>query len=163
MESIAMLIFFVCLFVGIISFGFLSSIQPIWTIIEVAVSNKLSKASKVTLLLLMLVGLPLAIISVVGAIFAPIIALIPFFYGCFFTASLALRKATRISFLILICAIIGVTGAAFASSRVQDNLSQITKITIKGNKVSVEIKDTTKTDEPGSAPRGNSGGTGQRK
>ena len=71
-------------------------IQPIWAIVDIAVSEKLSQGAKTKLLLLILIGVPVCIFSVVGIMLIPLIALIPFFYGCFFTASPAFRKATQI-------------------------------------------------------------------
>ena len=133
MEVILVGLSLISLLIGVLSSIFLFMAQPIWAIVDIAVSEKLSQGAKTTLLLLILIGVPVCIFSVVGIILIPLIALIPFFYGCFFTASSAFRKATRISFVFFAGALIGIMVSAFLSSKVRENIPQFQSLQREGS------------------------------
>jgi hypothetical protein len=116
---------------------FLTLIQPLWAIIDIAVSEKISQGAKIFLLIVILAGIPICIITVFGIIFIPFIALIPFIYGFFFTASTALRKMTRISFVFLVCASIGIAATAFLSSKVRENIEHYRDMKWKTHRISL--------------------------
>ena len=143
MEVVFAAQFFICFTVAALSVFFLFTVQPLWAIIDIAVSEKLSQGAKVTLLLLILVGAPVCIFSVVGIVLIPFIALIPFFYGCFFTASSGFRKATRFSFVFLAAALIGIGSSALLSSNVKEKIQQFRSLELKDGKIYLDSGATT--------------------
>ena len=142
MEVVFAAQFFICLVIAALSVFFLFTVQPLWTIIDIAVSEKLSQGAKITLLLLILVGVPVCIFSVVGIVLIPFIALIPFFYGCFFTASSAFRKATRFSFVFLAAALIGIGSSALLSAGIREKIQQVRSLELGDAKIYLETEET---------------------
>jgi hypothetical protein len=142
LEGVLVILCFVFFFIGAPSSVFLVWIQPLWALIDIAVSDKLSKGAKTVLLILILAGVPLCIISGFGIVFVPFILLIPLFYGFFVTASSVLRKATRISFLFLVCALIGIATTAALSSQVRANIQQFKNLKREGNRIYLESQET---------------------
>jgi hypothetical protein len=142
MEVVFAAQFFICFAVAALSAFFLFSVQPVWAIIDIAVSEKLSQGAKVTLLLLILVGAPVCIFSVVGIVLIPFIALIPFFYACFFTASSGFRKATRFSFVFLVGALIGIGSSALLSAGIREKIQQVRSLELKDGKIYLETEET---------------------
>ena len=142
MEVVFAAQFFLCFAVAALSAFFLFSVQPLWAIIDIAVSEKLSQGAKITLLLLILVGAPVCIFSVVGILLIPFIALIPFFYGCFFTASSGFRKATRFSFVFLAAALIGIGSSALLSVGIREKIQQFRSLELKDGKIYLETEET---------------------
>lgn len=144
METVLVVFAFFFFVIVALSSVFLTGIQPLWAIIDIAVSEKISKGAKIILLVIILAGIPICIISVFGIIFIPLIALIPFFYGCFFTASSALRKATRISFVFLVCALIGIATTAFLSSKVRERIEHYRDLRFESNIITLKLGNTVK-------------------
>ena len=96
MELIVSILALVLLAAGLLSFGFLASVQPVWVIIDIALSKTLSSGAKVGLLVLILAGAPLCVVSGIGLVFLPLVLLVPTIYGSVLAASSALRKTSRI-------------------------------------------------------------------
>ncbi len=142
MEVVFAAQFFLCFAVAALSAFFLFSVQPLWAIIDIAVSEKLSQGAKITLLLLILVGAPVCIFSVVGILLIPFIALIPFFYGFFFTTSSVFRKATRFSFVFLAAALIGIGSSALLSVGIREKIQQFRSLELKDGKIYLETEET---------------------
>jgi hypothetical protein len=71
-----------------------------------------------------------------------LIALIPFFYGCFFTASSGFRKATRFSFVFFAGALIGIGSSALLSSNVREKIQQFRSLELKDGKIYLETEET---------------------
>ena len=65
MEVVFAAQFFIYFAVAALSAFFLFTVHPVWAIIDIAVSEKLSQGAKIALLLIILVGAPVCIFSVV--------------------------------------------------------------------------------------------------
>jgi hypothetical protein len=104
MGTIAAMVFLGSVFTGLICVLFLSTAQPVWTIVDVATSDKHSAGTKAILIILTLLLL------------GPIVT---FLYACFGTRSSALRKATLCSFTVLVLAVICACGMGVAMPRAQ--------------------------------------------
>jgi hypothetical protein len=70
----------------------------------------------------------------------PFIALIPFFYGCFFTVSSGFRKATRLSFVFFAGALIGIGSSALLSVSVSEKIQQFRSLELKDGKIYLETE-----------------------
>lgn len=125
MELIVTILALVLLAAGLLSLGFLAFVQPVWVVIDIALSKTLSGGAKTGLLLLILAGVPLCVVSVIGLVFLPLVLLLPTIYGCVLAASSALRKTSRIALLVLVCSAIGMTGAAVLSTAVRDRMTNL--------------------------------------
>jgi len=150
MEPILLILALVLLVAGLLSFGFLASVQPVWVIIDIALSKTLSGGAKTLLLLLILAGVPLCLVSIVGIVFLPLVLLLPTFYGCFFAGSSALRKTSRIALVALACSAIGMTGAALLSTAVRDRIAKLKTLEVRGQEAS--RRDTASSGETTPAP-----------
>ena len=107
METLLGLIGLLFLAAGGMSLFFLICIQPIWSIVEVAVSKEHSGGTKAAVILLTLLLL------------GPIMT---FFYACFGTHSRALRRATILAFVIGLISGTVVIGLAIAVPAVRKKL-----------------------------------------
>ena len=89
METMLGLILLLILLIGGCCLFFLIFIQPIWGVVDVAVSKEHSGGTKAAVILLTLL------------LFGPVMT---FFYACFGTRSRVLKRSTLISFLVLFLA-----------------------------------------------------------
>jgi small-conductance mechanosensitive channel len=122
MEAIAAIFFVGLVLAAGVCILFLCFIQPIWSIVDVAVSNEHSGATKTVVILLTLLLL------------GPIMT---FFYACFGTHSRLLRVSTLVAFALLLLVgttAIGVALAVPAAKSIWDR-------NVKGQTVQVEQKD----------------------
>jgi hypothetical protein len=99
METVAAIFFVILVLVCALCAFFLLVVQPIWGIVDVAVSNEHSGATKaiVIILTLLLLG-----------------PLMTFIYACFITRSSVLRRFTLIAFGLLIAMGVLAIGVAIA-------------------------------------------------
>ena len=68
MEAVLVVFAFFFFVIVALSSVFLTLIQPLWAIIDIAVSEKISQGAKIFLLICILAGIPICIISVFGII-----------------------------------------------------------------------------------------------
>ena len=108
METILGLILVLFLIVGGICLFFLLAVQPIWGIVDVAISKKHSSGTKIAVILLTLLLL------------GPIMT---FFYACFGTQSRVFRRVTVTAFVIVVISAVVVIGLAIAVPAVRKNLN----------------------------------------
>lgn len=106
METILGPILMLCLLVGGCSLFFLFIVQPIWSVIDVAVSKEHSGGVKAVLIVLTLILGPL----------------LTFFYACIGSQSRSLRRSTLISFGALLLTIGSMVGLAVAVPMAQQKL-----------------------------------------
>jgi len=104
METILGLIALLFLIAGGISLFFLLAIQPIWGIVDVAISKEHSGGTKAAVILLTLLLL------------GPIMT---FFYACFSSPSRIFRRLTVAAFVILLISAGVVIGLAIAAPAVR--------------------------------------------
>jgi hypothetical protein len=107
METILGLILMLILLIGGCCLFFLMFIQPIWGVVDVAVSKEHSGGAKAAVILLTLLVL------------GPIMT---FFYACFSTRSRAFRNTTLICFTVLLLSGGAVIGLAIAVPMVKQKL-----------------------------------------
>jgi len=105
------------LFIGGCCLFFLVFVQPIWSIVDVAVSKEHSGGTKAVVILLTLLLL------------GPIMT---FFYACFGTRSRVLRNTTLICFTVLLLSGGAVLGLAIAVPMVKQKLPWLTEHTDRG-------------------------------
>lgn len=108
MESILVTLMVLFLIVGGISLFFLLAIQPIWGIVDVAISKEHSNGTKV------------AVILVTLLLLGPIMT---FFYACFSTTSRWLRRATLVAFVIALISGLGLIGLVVTAPVVRKKLN----------------------------------------
>ena len=106
METILALIVLVFLVAGGISLFFLLAVQPIWAIVDVAISKEHSGGTKAAVILLTLLLL------------GPIMT---FFYACFSSPSRIFRRLTVTAFVMVVISA-GVIGLAIAAPAVRQKL-----------------------------------------
>jgi hypothetical protein len=111
METIVGLLWILILLVGGCCLLFLLFVQPIWSIVDVAVSKEHSGGTKAAVILLTLLLL------------GPIMT---FFYACFGTHSRALRSATLICFVVAILSGGALIGLAIAVPKFKEKLRRST-------------------------------------
>ncbi|HEX5218794.1 MAG TPA: hypothetical protein VFZ59_04450 [Verrucomicrobiae bacterium] len=104
MESILQLLVVLFLIVGGVSLFFLLAIQPIWGIVDVAISKEHSGGTKAAVILLTLLLL------------GPVMT---FFYACFSSPSRVFRRLTVIAFLTTLMSGVVVVGLAVAAPAVR--------------------------------------------
>ena len=104
MEAILQLLVVVFLIAGGISLFFLLAIQPIWGIVDVAISKEHSGGTKAAVILLTLLLL------------GPIMT---FFYACFSSPSRIFRRLTVTAFVIFVLSAVAVIGLAIAAPAVR--------------------------------------------
>jgi len=104
METILGLIVLLFLIAGGISLFFLACIQPIWGIVDVAISKEHSGGTKAAVILLTLLLL------------GPIMT---FFYACFSSPSRIFRRLTLTAFVIAVISGVVVIGLAIAAPTVR--------------------------------------------
>ena len=132
METILGLILMSILLIGGCCLFFLMFIQPIWGVVDVAVSKEHSGGTKAAVILLTLLVL------------GPIMTIL---YACFGTRSRALRSSTLICFVVALLSGGSVLGLALAVPRVQQKLPWRTASAEKaraaspGTPVEVEAND----------------------
>jgi type IV secretory pathway VirB6-like protein len=107
METILGLLLLVLLLVGGCCLFFLVFIQPIWGVVDVAVSKEHSGGTKAAVILLTLLLL------------GPIMT---FFYACFGTRSRVLRRSTLLSFVVVLLSGGAALGLAIAVPMVKQKL-----------------------------------------
>ncbi len=107
METILGPILMLCVFVGGCSLFFLFIVQPIWSVIEVALSKEHSGGVKATLIVLALLLGPL----------------LTFFYACIGSRSAFLKRSTLLSFGALLLTVGSMLGLAVAVPMAQQKLS----------------------------------------
>ena len=107
METILGLILMLILLIGGCCLFFLMFIQPIWGVVDVAVSKEHSGGAKAAVILLTLLVL------------GPIMT---FFYACFSTRSRVFRNTTLICFTVLLLSGGAVIGLAVAVPMVKKKL-----------------------------------------
>ena len=107
MEAILQLLVVLFLIAGGISLFFLLAIQPIWGIVDVAISKEHSGGTKAVVILLTLLLL------------GPIMT---FFYACFSSPSRIFRRLTIGTFVIFLISAAVVIGLAIAAPAVRDKL-----------------------------------------
>jgi len=107
MEAILGLILIITLLVGRLCAFFLAFVQPIWRIVDVAVSKVHSGGTKAAVILLSLLLL------------GPIMT---FFYACFGTRSRILRNSTLVSFVVLVVSVGAMMVLAVALPMVKEKL-----------------------------------------
>ena len=107
MEIILQLLVVLFLIAGGISLFFLLAIQPIWGIVDVAISKEHSGGTKAAVILLTLLLL------------GPIMT---FFYACFSSPSRIFRRLTVATFVIVMISAAVVIGLAIAAPAVRDKL-----------------------------------------
>ena len=105
METILGLIALLFVIAGGISLFFLLAIQPIWGIVDVAISKEHSGGTKAAVILLTLLLL------------GPIMT---FFYACFSSPSRIFRRLTVTAFVIVVISAVVVIGLAIAAPAVRE-------------------------------------------
>src|SRR5262245_35665008 len=108
METILGIIMLPILLIGGCCLFFLIFVQPIWGIVDVAISKEHSRGTKAAVILLTLLLL------------GPIMT---FFYGCIGTRSRVLRGTTLISFIVLVLSGGSLLGLAIAVPALKQKLS----------------------------------------
>jgi|SRR5215471_15452643 len=107
MEPLLQLTMLLILLVGGVCVFFLMFIQPIWGIVDAAVSKELSGGAKAAIILLTILLL------------GPIMT---FFYACFGTRSRVFRNATLICFVVTLLSGTALLGMAIAVPVVKQRL-----------------------------------------
>ena len=105
MEAILQLLVLLFLIAGGISLFFLIAIQPIWGIVDVAISKEHSGGTKAAVILLTLLLL------------GPIMT---FFYACFSSPSRIFRRLTVAAFVMVLISAAVVIGLAIAAPAVRE-------------------------------------------
>lgn len=107
METILQLVMVLFLISGGVSLFFLLGVQPIWGIVDVAISKEHSGGTKAAVILLTLLLL------------GPIMT---FFYACFSSPSRIFRRLTVMAFVMVVISAAVVIGLAIAAPAVREKL-----------------------------------------
>ena len=107
METILQLLMVLFLIAGGVSLFFLLAIQPIWGIVDVAISKEHWGGTKAAVILLTLLLL------------GPIMT---FFYACFSSPSRIFRRLTVMAFVMAVISAVVVIGLAIAAPAVREKL-----------------------------------------
>jgi len=130
MDIVLIILFFICLFVGGLSLLFMLPGLPIWAIVDVSSSKKLSEGARVAFIIFCSLSLLGAFIFIFGggialfllgplfALLGLLIIIIPLIYSCFVTDTKILRKVTVIMLTIILCSGLGTVVTGYISYRV---------------------------------------------